>query len=236
MRHTTRLRLVLIADESERDKLPFDILVQRTIFFSNDMKGVASCKASVIEQLRAGLGGAVDSPIDAAVNIRQFQQGDAVERTLAELVTSVDGLSREVGRGSRAVIPAAVGDLAIGLSSLEELAERRSDEDLANVCQQLSKPVKHIVNRSRLSEEELDRIKEQRPSRRMGVTLVPGLSAEGSPESQVHPETPAAAKRTPAAAKRTPAAAKRTPAAAKRTPAAAKRTPAAAKRRKPGSS
>jgi hypothetical protein len=214
MRHTTRLPLVLIADESERDKLPFDILVQRTIFFSNDMNGVASCKASVIEQLHAGLSGTVDSPLDAAINIRQFQQGDAVERTLAELVTSVDGLSREVSRGSRPVLPVAVGDLALGLSELEALAEERSDDELTELCRHLSKPVKYIVGQSRLSEDELARIQEQR-SRARKIRLIPAQSAGNDTARITSPESVHVAKGREAPAKRT-AAAKRTTAPAKR--------------------
>jgi hypothetical protein len=146
MRHTCRLPLVLIADESERDKLPFDLLVQRTIFFTDDMRGVATCKAQAIEQLSAALGGAIDSPIDAAVNIRAFQQGDAVERTLAELVTSVDGLSREVGRHpDRNIHPGAVTDLQRSFVELEKLAQERDDQDLQALCERLHAPVYHIV-------------------------------------------------------------------------------------------
>jgi len=111
MRHTTRMPLVLISDESERTSLPFDLLVQRTIFFSNDMKGVALCKGQAVGQLESALGGAIDSPLDAAINIRQFQQGDAVERTLAELVTSVDGLARQVSRGEQPLNQSALRDL-----------------------------------------------------------------------------------------------------------------------------
>jgi hypothetical protein len=149
MRHTTRLPLVLIADESERDKVPFDLLVQRTIFFANDMNGVAACRAAVEEQLERGRGGAVDSPIDAAVNIRAFQQGDAVERTLAELVTSVDGLSRQVSAAPNRISPTAVRDLARGHTDLTRLAEEREDDELLQVCSDLAKPVFYLLRRTR---------------------------------------------------------------------------------------
>ncbi len=163
MRHTTRLPLVLIADDAERDKLPFDILVQRTIFFANDMNGVASCKAQVLEQLQGALGGAIDSPLDAAVNIRQFEQGDAVERTLAELVTSVDGLSREVSRGGeRQLSPAAITDLAMRLTDLEALAEERSDDELLTLCRRFSAPIEYIIDRSRLGDEDIQRLRHRR--------------------------------------------------------------------------
>jgi hypothetical protein len=170
MRHTTRLPLVLIADDAERDKLPFDILVQRTIFFSNDMNGVAACKAQVSDQIHGGLAGAIDSPIDAAVNIRQFQQGDAVERTLAELVTSVDGLSREVGRGSEtSIAPAAVRDVVLRLDALETLAEKRADPELMRICAELASPVDHMVRRSRLDDEEIERLRHRRLRQRRGL-------------------------------------------------------------------
>jgi hypothetical protein len=189
MRHTTRLPLVLIADEAERDKLPFDILVQRTIFFSNDMNGVATCKAQVHEQLQAALEGAIDSPLDAAVNIRQFEQGDAVERTLAELVTSVDGLSREVSRGGeRNLNPRAIADLSRGLAEFEALAADRSDKELLALCGQFSRPIEYIVDQSRLGERELDVLRHRRLLARHARGLErPGGSAESADKKPVEP-------------------------------------------------
>jgi hypothetical protein len=147
MRHTARLPLVLIADESEREQLPFDILTQRTIFFANDMNGVANCQAEAVEQLRAGLDGAVDSPLGAAINIRSFQQGDAVQRTLAELVTSVDGLSREISRGARDVSPLAVRDAVQALRNLERIASERADDELAALSREFAGPLNYMMRR-----------------------------------------------------------------------------------------
>lgn len=112
IRHALRQPVVLLADESERGHLPFDLLQQRTIFYTNDMVGAAACRTSLTEQLRRALGGHVDSPVQAAANLHAFQQGDAVERTLAELITKVEELPAVLGReaGPAASIPSAVSE------------------------------------------------------------------------------------------------------------------------------
>jgi hypothetical protein len=185
MRHTTRLPLVLIADESERDKLPFDILTQRTIFFANDMNGVANCQSQVIGQLQAGIDGTIDSPIDAAVNIRAFQQGDAVERTLAELVTSVDGLSREVGRSSDRINPDAIHDAGKALSRLEEIAEERADEQLGELCREFSVPITYLQRR--MPTGVTDRMNRMRRARRLAAERALAAEAPTASETAAKP-------------------------------------------------
>jgi DNA-binding XRE family transcriptional regulator len=80
---------VLIADESMREALPFDLLQQRTVFYADSLEGAASARDAVTQQLKRALGGNVDSPVQAAANLRGLQHGDAVQQTLAQLVSQV---------------------------------------------------------------------------------------------------------------------------------------------------
>jgi hypothetical protein len=96
VRHTARLPVALIA---EKDcKLPFDIAQMRTIFFDHtDLRSADQCRSSIVTQLREALNGAVDSPITTSVDVRNLQGGSAVERNVAELVTTIE----EVAIGQR---------------------------------------------------------------------------------------------------------------------------------------
>ncbi len=89
IRHALSQPLVLIADESMRDALPFDLLQQRTVFYADSLEGAASARDAVTQQLKRALGGNVDSPVQAAANLRGLQHGDAVQQTLAQLVGQV---------------------------------------------------------------------------------------------------------------------------------------------------
>jgi hypothetical protein len=109
IRHALRQPVVLLADDSERGKLPFDLLQQRTIFYTNDMAGAAACQESVTEQLRRAIDGHVDSPVQAAINLRALQQGTDVERTLADLVTKVAEIAAALGPPSPPSLPMNVG-------------------------------------------------------------------------------------------------------------------------------
>jgi hypothetical protein len=152
LRHAVRQALVLIADESERGQLPFDLLQQRTIFYTNDFAGAAECREKVAEQLRSALAGHVDSPVQAAETVRAFQQGDAVQRTLAELVTKVEDLGLRVSRASRERInPATARHLYNSLSQLARLAAERNDPDLERLVGDLEMPVQYIVRRTPMS-------------------------------------------------------------------------------------
>lgn len=94
VRHTARLPVALIADKA--CKLPFDIAQMRTIFFDHtDLRSADQCRRDIVAQLREALeGGAVDSPVATSVDVRAMQAGTTVERNIAELVTTVEEMSR----------------------------------------------------------------------------------------------------------------------------------------------
>ena len=95
IRHTAKLPVVLICEAEEIDRLPFDIQQMRVIPLDHrDLASAAAAKEAIVEHMHAALDGAVDSPITTVLNLQALEQGTAVERTLAELVTRVDGLSR----------------------------------------------------------------------------------------------------------------------------------------------
>lgn len=128
IRHALRQPVVLLAGEEERGRLPFDLLQQRTIFYSNDMAGAAAARMAVTEQLRPALGGHVDSPVQAAANLQRFQQGDATERALAELVTKIEELPRQLTGRAGTGIPAGVeGEFLKALALLMAGAEKNAE-------------------------------------------------------------------------------------------------------------
>lgn len=104
VRHTARLPVVLIIEEEELDDLPFDIQQMRVIpFCHTDLASAAKAKDEIIAQMREALEGEVDSPIGTVLNLQNLQQGNSVERTLAELVTLVDALATNTSSLSREV-------------------------------------------------------------------------------------------------------------------------------------
>ena len=101
IRHTANLPVVLIADHGE--VLPFDTAQMRTIFFSpTDLGSAATCKKRLVVQLREGLAGNFDSPVAAAVDQRALRSsGDAVQRSLADLLNVVGEMSAELKEARR---------------------------------------------------------------------------------------------------------------------------------------
>jgi hypothetical protein len=93
VRHTARLPIVLIAEKGQ--KLPFDIAQMRTIFFDHrDLKSADDCRQGIVDQLREGLDGAVDSPIATAVDVTALSGGNQVERAIADLLSAVEDIGR----------------------------------------------------------------------------------------------------------------------------------------------
>jgi hypothetical protein len=150
IRHALRQPVVLVADEAERGNLPFDLLQQRTIFYTDDMEGAAACRHSVTEHLRSALAGNVDSPVQAAINLGSFQQGDIVQQTLAELVTKVDALAARTGRAGRPRTPVGVGRALLeGVHLLVEMAAERDDgADIIRAVEVLAPPVLWVTDHS----------------------------------------------------------------------------------------
>jgi hypothetical protein len=85
VRHTARLPTALIVAKSD-PPLPFDIQQMNTIRFDHtDLESADYCRQSVATHLRAALGGALDSPITASIDLRSLEAGNRVERKLGEL-------------------------------------------------------------------------------------------------------------------------------------------------------
>jgi hypothetical protein len=144
LRHALRLPVVLIADADET--LPFDLLQQRTIFYTNDFGGAAACKHQVEIHLRKALDGHIDSPVQAALNLRALTSGDEMQQTLADLVTKVDELSSQthaVARRNR-VSPEAIRDLGRAFLTIESLAVDDSP-DLMDVRERMQRAIRHIA-------------------------------------------------------------------------------------------
>lgn len=161
IRHTARLPVALIA---EKDcTLPFDIAQMRTIFFDHtDLHSADACRRQIVDHLREALdSGAVDSPIATAVDMRVMQSGSAVERSIADLVSTVE----DVARSQRSILsmvdrdvdwlrsreprlaPRAVHDLLRGYAQLQRLALERGDTEVSAIVEQIGMPIHYLEDR-----------------------------------------------------------------------------------------
>jgi hypothetical protein len=94
VRHAARLPVVLIADEDEIDRLPFDIAAMRVIGFSHrDLASAARAKEQIGRHLVQGMSGAVDSPVASALSLDALSQGSGLEQAIGDLVARVDALA-----------------------------------------------------------------------------------------------------------------------------------------------
>jgi hypothetical protein len=97
VRHAAGRPVVLIAEEEERLRLPFDLSQMRIIFFQHtNLTSAGRAKTEIVEHLSGALDGAVDSPIATTVNLQALERGSSVEQTLAELVERVDRLGTSI--------------------------------------------------------------------------------------------------------------------------------------------
>ncbi|MGW0908436.1 hypothetical protein [Streptomyces sp. NPDC002853] len=94
VRHTAKLPVVLIADK-ECD-IPFDIAQMRIISFDyTDLRSADNCRAQIVTHLRQALtSGNTESPISTTLDVLSMQVGNPVERSVAEIVTSVEEMAR----------------------------------------------------------------------------------------------------------------------------------------------
>lgn len=72
LRHCFNKPLILIAENGT--KLPFDILVERTIFYTNDARGVLELRENLSEALLAIVGGTYDGPIHTILRNYQIEE------------------------------------------------------------------------------------------------------------------------------------------------------------------
>jgi hypothetical protein len=86
VRHTARMPVALIVDEGEA-ALPFDIAQMRVIRFDHtNLASADRCRQALVEHLRAGLSGAVDSIVS---DFDPLIGGYRVEHRLSELFNSL---------------------------------------------------------------------------------------------------------------------------------------------------
>ncbi len=157
VRHTARLPVALIAEKG--CKLPFDIAQMRTIFFDyQDLRSADQCRRDIVAHLREALDkGAVDSPIATSVDVRSMQSGNAVERSIAELVTTIE----DVAKTQRMTLPMidelrymvhrylddfpadiALDDLVHRIIMLERVLESRNmDNEVGEAVARLKEPL-----------------------------------------------------------------------------------------------
>jgi hypothetical protein len=115
VRHAARLPVVLIADEDEQKRLPFDLSQMRTIFFSHtSLASAAKARDAITAQMTEALDGAVDSPVTTALTLKELEGGSRVEQTLADLVARVDRLTTTLERAQSAVTAAYPAALMTG--------------------------------------------------------------------------------------------------------------------------
>ncbi len=94
VRHTAKLPVTLIADKS--CDLPFDIAQMRVILFDHtDLRSADNCRQQIVTHLKQALNsGNSESPISTTLDVQSMQVGSPVERSVAEMVTSVEEIAR----------------------------------------------------------------------------------------------------------------------------------------------
>ncbi|MEY9852029.1 hypothetical protein ABH923_001707 [Leifsonia sp. EB41] len=175
VRHTAKLPIVLIAERGT--DLPFDISQMRTIFFSHtDLADADDCRKAIATQLQDALeGGNVDSPISTALDVSSLSTGSAIDRSVAELVTTVEDLARmqretreavaKIDRqtGRAVVQPAVISDLVEAFDHLIAVSDGTVDDPLESVVKEFLNPVRYLsrhgyglpLNRQRASNKPL---------------------------------------------------------------------------------
>lgn len=203
IRHTARLPVALIVEKGTT--LPFDIAQMRTIFFDHtDLASADECRQQIVSHLREAIeGGAVDSPIATALDVRALQAGSVAERNIAELVTAVEGVARSQ-RTIRSLVeellvvepirldPRALDDVAFSRSLLRELvAEDPNSNEAAEALDRLERALSHLsrVSQSKVRARFVSQRREREVSRRIDPFMDEG--AHGEPESVVIVENPA---------------------------------------------
>jgi len=157
VRHTAKLPLVIIA-EKDTD-LPFDIAQMRTIFFTHtNLQSADECRAGIVAQLRQALdNGIVDSPISTALDVSSLSTGNAIDRSVAELVTTVEDIARSqrelreavsllrAPRPRSEISPAAIEELVDSLNKLRTYSETTEDKEIELIVKAIERPLFHIM-------------------------------------------------------------------------------------------
>jgi hypothetical protein len=160
IRHSAHLPVVIIA---EKDcELPFDIAQMRTIFFqSTDLQSADQCRSDIVSHLKRALGGAIDSPIVATMDFRALSGGSAVERNIADIITTIEDIAKlqrqMMDRIDRVDTPSgseanenAVVNLMKGWVSLRDLAINTEEIELARIVRDLLPPIRHLAREAQI--------------------------------------------------------------------------------------
>ncbi|MCT2347099.1 nucleoside 2-deoxyribosyltransferase [Niallia taxi] len=95
IRHAIRKPLIQICEEDTN--LPFDIIEQRTIFYSNDMQGVVELTSNFKKMLDAAINDEKpDNPLYRAIQLESIIQKDDVSSAEKFLLNRMDQLERTV--------------------------------------------------------------------------------------------------------------------------------------------
>lgn len=193
IRHTAALPVALIA---EKDcNLPFDIAQMRTIFFDHtDLASADQCRKEIVLHLREALNGSADSPISTSLDVRAMQTGSAVERSLADVVTTLEDLGR-LQRGQSGMIEhlleittvltdrragvstRAIAEVVESFDVLLDIARTRQDEEMLEVLRHCSDAVNYF--RHRLDGPRPHTTAKRRPDDQRRVAIADLLPDEG---------------------------------------------------------
>ena len=96
VRHAKRLPVVTLAEEGTN--LPFDIAVERTIFFTNDMAGVKEVKPDLKNKVEAAMKSEkIDNPVYRAAEsqvMREVMPEDDIQRHILEKIENLETSQR----------------------------------------------------------------------------------------------------------------------------------------------
>ncbi|MHA3226086.1 hypothetical protein ACV7JQ_09110 [Globicatella sulfidifaciens] len=99
VRHSFGLPCVMICDIDT--KLPFDILADRTIFFSNTIQGSGELKKELRSKIESALNSKVDNPVIRAVNkatILEHSNEDNMNNLIVNMLDQVLGVVSKIER------------------------------------------------------------------------------------------------------------------------------------------
>ena len=93
IRHAVRKPIVQMIKHDER--IPFDVVTQRTIHYDIDLKSAVKCRDELIKQIRAAEKEpeAVDSPVSTAIDLKVLRESEnPVEKSIVEIIPMLEDI------------------------------------------------------------------------------------------------------------------------------------------------